>query len=142
MRRYPLLVKIVHGKTALIEDDYGMYGRIVQEWNHDGTQFHIITCDEELCDLEESCATSEGADSMVILGHLDCADLEPLGMYLLEASNQNNDRSALTCPKCGSDDIIISDTDGDADDLYETMHCPSCDTEWTNYYRLYGQQIE
>ena len=89
MHRYPLLVKIIHGKTSLVEDDYGTYGRIVQKWEHNSTQFYIVTSDEALCDLEESCATSEGADAMVILEHLDCEDLEPLGKYLLEVSNRD-----------------------------------------------------
>ena len=84
-----LLVKIIHGKTSLVEDDYGEYGRLVEDWHHVCTRFQIVTCDEELCDIEESCATSEGADAMVILGHLDCEDLEPLGKYLLEVSNQD-----------------------------------------------------
>ena len=141
MRRYPLLVKVIHGKTALVEDSYGMYDRIVQEWDYDSAQFYIVTCDKEFCDIEESCATSEGADSMIVLGHLDCEDLEPLGKYLLKVANQNHNRNGQKCPKCGYEGGRI-EVDGIDSDIFEMMFCGICGIQWINYYRMYDQQIE
>lgn len=142
MHRYPLLVKIVHGKVSLVEDDFGDYSHLVADWAYVETQFCIVTSDEELGDIEESCATSEGADSVVILGHVDYNEFETLGKYMLRMANQTHERYVFKCPKCGSSDSDLIGTDYDTDDFYEESYCRSCGTEWKNYYRMYDQQIE
>ena len=139
MRHYPIIVKYTCGRVYFDEDDYG---RPVQQWEYRSTQFDIITCDEEFGDAQERCATSEGEDSMTVLGHIDYADMPSLGVLLLKTANKEAGQSGVRCHKCGSDDIEGEVTDGDGNELWESVHCNRCGFEGIDYYCLYDQEPE
>jgi hypothetical protein len=46
--------------------------------------------------------------------------------------------SNLVCPQCGSNDLSVTDRDGDNQEVYEEATCGQCGAEWTELYRLIG----
>lgn len=41
-----------------------------------------------------------------------------------------------TCPKCGSNDCEVYDTDYDANCLVRKMTCNHCDHDWREYFKV------
>jgi hypothetical protein len=50
--------------------------------------------------------------------------------------------NAIRCPVCDSDQITAQETDGDPYELWEKCSCDNCNSTWTNFYKLYSQEID